>query len=65
MQPIATCFERAKREKIIKDLPDPVISALTLDVASSLAQQHAAGQIEMNNALIDQVTNACWEAIRQ
>jgi AcrR family transcriptional regulator len=63
--PIATCFERAHQEMIIKDLPQPVIATLTLDVASSLAQKQAAGFIDLTNELVEQIIDALWEAIRQ
>ena len=59
------CFQRAQKEMIIKDLPEAVITTLTLDVATSLAQKHAAGFFELTDELIEQVVDASWEAIRQ
>ncbi|WP_338779871.1 TetR/AcrR family transcriptional regulator [Metabacillus sp. FJAT-52054] len=64
-EPIMNVFNKAKQEQIIKPLPDPVIFALTLDVAVSLAKQHAAGSLHMDEELIEKVTEACWESIRQ
>jgi AcrR family transcriptional regulator len=64
-QPITACFERAKQEMIIKDFPPAVISTLTVDVATSLAQKQAGRQLTLTNKLIEQVIDASWEAIRQ
>lgn len=64
-QPLNACFERAKQEMIIKDFPPVVISSLTLDVATSLAQKQANGLITLTNELIEQIIDASWEAIRQ
>ena len=50
---------------IIKDFPPAVISALTIDVATSLAQKQANGLITLTPELIEQVIDASWEAIRQ
>ncbi len=63
--PLIEVFQRAKAEMIIKDLPEPVVLAFTLDVATSLAQRHAAGFVELTDALIEEVIEASWEAIRQ
>jgi AcrR family transcriptional regulator len=64
-RPVIACFERARKEMIIKDFPQAVITTLTLDVATSLAQKQAAGLLTLTNELIEQVIDASWEAIRQ
>ena len=64
-QPAIACFERARQEMIIKDLPQCVINILTVNVATSLAQKQARGQIRLTDRLIEQVIETSWEAIRQ
>jgi AcrR family transcriptional regulator len=64
-QPVVECFQRAQQDKVIKDLPQVVISAFTLDVATSLAQKHAAGLLKLTDDLIDRIVDASWEAIKQ
>ena len=64
-RPLVACFERAQQELIIKDLPQAVIISFTLDVATALAQKHAAGFLELTDELIEQIIDAAWEAIRQ
>jgi AcrR family transcriptional regulator len=58
-------MERAQREQIIKNLPVMVIYSLTFDVASSLVQKQAAGLVELTDGIIEQVAEACWDAIRR
>ncbi len=62
---IETMVQQAQANQIIKDLPHPVLFSLTLDVASSVAQKHAAGQLTLTDALVEQVVDACWDAVRQ
>ncbi len=57
--------ERARREQVIKDIPEAVLYAFTLDMAGLLAQKHAAGLLVMDDALIEQVAAMCWDAIRR
>lgn len=63
--PLLVCFQRAQQEMILKGFPAPVMHTLTVDVATSLAQKHAAGFINLTDDLIEQIIDACWEAIRQ
>ena len=50
---------------IIKQLPAPVPHTLTVNVATALAQKHAAGFLHLTSELIEEIIDACWEAIRQ
>ena len=63
--PVMTCFQQAQEQLMIKDFPAPVVHTLTVDVATSLAQKHAAGFLTLTDELIEQVIDASWEAIRQ
>ncbi len=63
--PLAESVQRAQYEKIIKDLPVTVITTLTFDVATSLSQKQAAGLLNLDDALIERVIEAVWEAVRQ
>lgn len=64
-QPAMACYERARKEGVIKDLPQCVLNILTVNVATSLAQKQARGQIELTDTLIEEVIETSWEAIRQ
>ena len=63
--PVAECLQRAQQEMIVKDFPGAVLTTLTLDVATSLAQKQAVGLLTLTDELIEQVIDACWEAVRQ
>ena len=63
IEPVFESFERAKREGIFKDFPIAVISTLTIDVASSLAQKEAAGIVELTDEDVDRVMNIVLDAI--
>lgn len=63
--PVFQFVEQAKREQIIKDLPMMVLYTLTIGVAASLAQKQAAGLIELDDVLIEQVIDACWDSVRR
>jgi AcrR family transcriptional regulator len=64
-KPLPECFQRAQQEMIIKNFPEPVVATLTLDIATALAQKHAAGFLTLTDELIEEIIDACWEAIRQ
>lgn len=58
-------IDQAKQEQIIKDLPNELMEILTMDLASSIARKHAAGLLNVTEALLDQAVDACWDAIRR
>ena len=62
--PTLKIFEQAREENLIKDFPFSVISVLTIDVATGLAQQQAMGQLNVDDRLISQVIDAVWDAIQ-
>lgn len=64
-QPMTEAVAVAEREMIIKHLPSAVIMAFTFDVATSLAQKHAAGYVSLTDDLIEKIIDASWEAIRE
>lgn len=63
-QPVLECLQKAREQKIIKNLPDSVIKVLTENVAASLSQDHAAGFISLTDSLVEQIIAASWDAIR-
>ena len=63
--PVYQFLAKVRQEQIIKDLPDLVFYALTIEVASSLAKKHAAGLLVVDEALIEQVAEDCWDAIKR
>jgi AcrR family transcriptional regulator len=63
--PVFTFMERALREQVIKPLPDEVLYAFTMEIASSLAQKHANGILTVTDDLLNQIIDACWDALKR
>lgn len=53
------------QEGVFKDLPLSVSMELTFGVAVSLAKQHIAGEVVLDDELLHATANACWDAIRK
>ncbi|MCP3968127.1 MAG: TetR/AcrR family transcriptional regulator [Lentisphaerae bacterium] len=65
IDPIVSCVQKAKKQGIIKDLPDTVIAVLTMDVAALLAQRYSAGLVELNDELINEIIGIIWDALKK
>lgn len=63
--PLQQFLDHAKREQIIKDLPEPVIFSFTMEAVSAIVQKHIVGMIQIDEALIEQVITASWDALRR
>ena len=63
--PTFEIIERAQREQVIKPLPYDVLYAFTMEIASSLAQKHANGVLTITDDLLDQIIEACWDALKR
>lgn len=50
-------------EGLVKNLPFEIIIELTFGVAVSLAKQHIAGTVILNEELLQTTADACWDAI--
>lgn len=48
---------------VLKDLPTPVLLALSIGVAASLVKQHLAGSLDLDDDLSAASAEACWDAI--
>ena len=63
--PVDALIRRAQAEGLVKELPVQVLHSLTLDVASAIVQKHNAGLLDLNDAVIEQIVAACWDAVRR
>ncbi len=48
----------------LKTLPLEVFYALTFEIAATVAKLHHAGNLALNDELIDNVALACWDAVK-
>ncbi len=53
------------RGKTIKDLPVPVIHSLAFGPVIFLVRDTLAGFIDLNDTLLQQFAEGCWDAIKK
>ena len=56
-------FVDLRAQDLIKDLPLEVIGELTRGMALRLALQVHAGQLDIDDAMLNEIAKACWDAI--
>ena len=58
-------FEQGTARKVMKDLPLPVHAALSFGPLIALARDHTLGLLELDDALITKIVEACWDGIKE
>ena len=62
---VTELFEAGQQQQIIKELPLPILSALTFGPLVDVCRDHILQFIELDDALIDRIIAAIWDAIRR
>ena len=62
---ITELFTEALESGIVKDLPLPVLYALSFGPLRDICRDHILQFIELDDTLITCCTEACWEALRR
>jgi AcrR family transcriptional regulator len=62
---VTTIFEEGIKSKVLKDLPVIVLFSLAFGPIVSVIRDHVLGFIDMDDALINQITDACWDSIKR
>lgn len=62
---LASVFEEGISEHLFKDLPLAVLFSLAIGPMISLIRDHTLGFITLDEPLIRQITDACWDAIKR
>jgi len=62
---VTELFEEGLQQRIIKDLPLPILSALTFGPLVNVCRDHILQFIELDDDLISRITEANWDAIRR
>ncbi|HRT61064.1 MAG TPA: TetR/AcrR family transcriptional regulator [Syntrophales bacterium] len=65
MKAMDDLFANAVTQQIIKDFPTPVHFALAFGPLIALARDHILGFIEVDDAMIDRIIEACWDGIKR
>jgi len=63
-QSASELIDRAREEKIIKDIPADLLVALFFAPITELVKQHLYSQIELSEAYITTAFQGCWDAIK-
>jgi len=61
----AELFEEGLQQQIIKDLPLPILFALTFGPIVDICRHHILQFIELDEPLIMRTVEACWDAVRR
>lgn len=62
---IGELFEEARAQQISKDLPPPILFALTFGPLVEICRDHILKFIILDDALIERTVSACWDAVRR
>jgi hypothetical protein len=58
-------FEQGISQQILKDLPVSVLSSLAIGPMLYVIRDHTLGFVVLDESLIRQITEACWDAIKK
>jgi AcrR family transcriptional regulator len=58
-------FEQGIEHRVLKEFPKAVLFSLAFGPLISLMRDHTLGFIVLDDHLIDQITEACWDAIKR
>lgn len=65
VRPLFALFETGRRQAVIKPLPDDVLVSLAIEPFTALASKQWLGLVNLDKAALEQVINACWDAVSQ
>ena len=58
-------FQEGKTQQILKELPLVILFALFFGPVLSVARDHILGFVELDETLIHQTIEACWDAVKR
>ena len=61
---IGELFEEGSEQRLIKNLPPPILFALTFGPLVDICRDHILKFITLDDALIERTVEACWDAVR-
>ncbi|MHB8836512.1 MAG: TetR/AcrR family transcriptional regulator [Candidatus Methylomirabilia bacterium] len=62
---IIQLLEEARDQQVIKDLPLPILMALTFGPLVDVCRDHVLEFITLDDRLIERTVEACWDAVRR
>ena len=64
LQPVRELYERGRSERLIKNIPDEIITAQLFSPVNTLVKMHNKNQFNLTEELIDIVFKLSWEGIK-
>jgi hypothetical protein len=64
-EPVMDLFNRATAEKLLKEMPAPMLFALIYGSISSLAKLYLSQKVELDEASLDAALDAVWDLIKR
>ena len=58
-------FQEGKTQQILKELPLVILFALFFGPVLSVARDHILGFVELDETMIHQIIEACWDAVKR
>jgi AcrR family transcriptional regulator len=62
---VTELFEEGRKQLLIKDLPLPILFALTFGPLITICRDHILQFIELDDQLIAKTVEACWDAVKR
>ncbi len=62
---ITELFEEGRQQQIIKDMPQPILVALTFGPLIDICRNHILEYYVLDETIITQTVEACWDAVRR
>jgi AcrR family transcriptional regulator len=62
---ITELFEEGLQQQIIKDMPQPILIALTFGPLIDICRNHILHYFKLDEPIINRTVEACWDAVRR
>jgi AcrR family transcriptional regulator len=62
---VTELLEEGQQQQIIKELPRPILNALIFGPLVDACRDHILQFIDLDETLIAQITEACWDAVKR
>jgi AcrR family transcriptional regulator len=63
--PFVELLEGAREDQIVKDLPTPVLLALTFGPLIQICRDAILGFVRLDGPMLERSAEACWDAVRR
>ena len=65
LQPVFDLLEKGKKERLVKNIPTPLLVIQLSGAISEFVRWHQSGQVNSGKSTVDQVFRLAWDSIKQ